>query len=181
MSTVSAPATYNFISRLNHWSLALAMIGMILFGFYVFEFMPDGPEKGPLVGLHKAIGVIVLIFGVWRVGYRLAQGVVAEPASMPKWQKMVAKLVHIILLGGILLMPLSGVVGSYFGARAVDVFGLFTIPAGPEVKPLAEVAYALHGLGAWLFVGAVVLHLLGALAHHFIDRDDTLKRMLGTA
>ncbi|TKZ22066.1 hypothetical protein FAP39_02380 [Shimia litoralis] len=62
---------YGVVSRFNHWFIGFGMIGMLAFGIYLEKFAPDGPDKGALIGTHKAIGVLLLILGVWRVGYRL--------------------------------------------------------------------------------------------------------------
>ncbi|EPB8012941.1 cytochrome b [Pseudomonas aeruginosa] len=43
----------------------------------------------------------------------------------------------------------------------------------------ADVAGEIHLYLAWALVVFAVLHALAALKHHFVDRDPTLKRMLG--
>ena len=170
------------ISRFNHWIIALGMIVMLAFGLYLEEFVPRGPEKGFLIGKHKALGVMILLFGVWRVGYRLVRGFLEDAAPMPKWQSITAKLVHWVLLISVIAMPMSGILGSYFGGRDVDVFGLFTTAsAGEPVKTTSEMFMGMHGVFAKLTLVSLVLHILGALKHHVVDKDSTLKRMLGRA
>ncbi|MCR9087239.1 MAG: cytochrome b [Rhodobacteraceae bacterium] len=172
---------YDRISRFNHWLVAVAIIGMLGFGFYLSWFVERGPEKGALIGIHKAVGVLILVYGVWRIGYRLFQGFKTEAARMPGWQVTAAKCVHWVLMACILVMPLSGIAGSYFAGRATEVFGLFTIPAGPEIEALNAVAGYAHDVTAWILVIAIVAHTAGAVKHHLIDRDTTLLRMLGRA
>ncbi|QFT32229.1 hypothetical protein FIV00_17190 [Labrenzia sp. THAF82] len=175
---LSKTTTYDGISRFNHWIIAVAIIGMIGFGFYLSEFLESGPGKGQLIGIHKAVGVLVLIFGLWRVGYRLKQGFLEDATVMPTWQRLTSKLVHIVLLAGIIVMPLSGIIGSYFGGRTTSVFGLFMIPAGDKIEAFSAMGHWLHGACGWLMVGALVLHVAGALKHHFVDHDSTLTRMI---
>ncbi|MEM1129151.1 MAG: cytochrome b [Pseudomonadota bacterium] len=170
---------YDFISRLNHWIIAVAIIGMLIFGIYIFQFVPSGPEKGALIGIHKAIGFLILIYGIWRVSYRLFQGFLEDAAPMPKWQSVTARSVHILLLAGVIIMPLSGFIGNFFGGRTIEVFGLLTIPGGPKVEAISNVAYGVHVNFAWIMVVAVVLHILGALKHQLVDHDATLRRMVG--
>lgn len=172
------PQTYDAISRFNHWIIALAMIGMLAFGFFLEYGWLAREAKGPLIGIHKAIGVLVLIFGAWRVGYRLFQGFPDSVANMPAWQEITAKVAHWGLLAGILVMPASGIVSSIFRGRAVEVFGLFTIPAQGEVTWLANLAAGTHGWAGIAVAVLLVLHVAGALKHHFIDRDATLARMV---
>jgi len=75
------------------------------------------------------------------------------------------------------------------GGRGLEVFGLEVIganidPANPDktlplLAPLAGVAHQMHGVVSNLVIVALVLHIIGALKHHVIDKDNTLKRMLG--
>ncbi len=169
--------TYDRISRANHWLVALLMIGMIVFGFYLFRVMPRGPGKGELIGIHKAIGLVILGLGSWRVYWRLRQGFVASLQT--GWQDRLAHVIHIVLLVAIVIMPASGLMGSFFGGREIGFFDLFTVPAGPKIEWLSSAAYWIHGTGAFAVAGAVLLHVAGALKHHFLDRDATVARMIG--
>lgn len=177
-----AKTNWDRISRANHWIIALVMIGMLIFGVYLEDFVPRGPDKRALIGTHKSIGVMVLLFGLWRVGYRLVQGFLDDAAPMAKWQSVMAKVVHWVLLVAVIAMPLTGLLGSYFAGRAVDVFGIFTLPGAPDAnRAIADVFNTLHGLFGKIAILAVLLHIVGALKHHVIDKDSTLKRMLGRA
>ncbi|WP_200832594.1 cytochrome b [Candidatus Halocynthiibacter alkanivorans] len=170
---------YDLVSRVNHWALALLIVGMLVFGFYVFEFVPRGPGKGALIGLHKSIGFVILVLGIWRVGWRLAQGFKRDTGTSPLWQHRVARAAHVLLLAGVIIMPLSGITGAYFSGRVTSVFGLFSLPVGEKTESLAEIAYGAHVIAAYSISFVLILHVAGALKHHFIDRDATLKRMLG--
>jgi len=172
------PKTYDFISRFNHWIVAFVMIAMLAFGVYLENAELARPEKGYLIGIHKAVGVLVLVYGLWRVGYRLAQGFPAPVGPAPHWQELVAKAVHWILLTGILLMPVSGLMMSLFGGRPVSVFGLVTLPAFGEIDLLHDIGGAMHSIGGKLMIVAVILHIAGTMKHRLIDRDATLARMV---
>lgn len=180
-SHTGARDNYDGISRVNHWLTAFAMIAMLCFGFYLAWIAEPGPQKGAIVQIHKACGVLVFLFVLWRVGYRLAQGFKPDAAPMPPWQEIAARTVHWVLIAGMVLMPVSGMLGSYFSGRSTNVFGLFTIPSGPEVKLISGPAHELHAIIAWVLVIAIAAHVAGALKHHLIDRDTTLLRMLGRA
>lgn len=171
--------SYDLMSRLNHWGIALLMIGMLLFGFYITMIAPQGPGKGALFGLHKSIGLVVLLLGAWRVIWRLKQGFKEDVGAPPRWQSLIARATHLVLLAGILVMPVSGMIGNYFSGRAFSPFGLFLMPSGEKIEALSRAAYGLHGLFSLVMVGAIALHVAGALKHHFIDRDTTFSRMVG--
>lgn len=88
---------------------------------------------GPM-GWHKALGVFVLGFGLWRVGWRMVQGFAAESEKMPPWQRSVARAVHVLLLAAIVLMPLSGILMTVAGGRGQGVGGL-GCDAGSRHRP----------------------------------------------
>ncbi|WP_415404455.1 cytochrome b [Tateyamaria sp. SN3-11] len=175
---MGTPTTYGLISRANHWAIALAMIGMLCFGLFLEYGGLEREARRPLVGIHRSIGVIVLIFGTWRVVWRLVEGFPADASAMPRWHQRVSRLVHWSLLAGILIMPLSGITSSVFRGRPVDVFGWFTIPAQSEIPWLATAGGAMHSYVGIGLSAVVVLHVLAALKHHLHDRDATLTRML---
>ncbi len=123
-------------------------------------------------GVHKSVGVLVLILGGLRVAWRLWQGALPEAGHAQSWQA-----VYYVLLAGIVVMPFYGLIGSYFGGRATCVFGLFGLLAGSKSEWLGNLAYGFHGAGAMVLIAAILLHVAGALKHHFLDRNATLLRM----
>ena len=133
------------------------------------------------MSIHKAVGVLVLILGLWRVTWRLIKGFPAPASSMPPWQEMASKLAHWALLAGIIVMPVSGLVGSLFGGRDVSVFGLFTLPAQAKIEWLQSLSGGVHGLFGKALAVVVVIHVAAALKHHFVDKDATLSRMLSSS
>ena len=60
----AAMTGYDRVNRVNHWVLAALMIGMLIMGVYVFRVLPAGPGKGALVGVHKSLGVLVLVLAL---------------------------------------------------------------------------------------------------------------------
>ncbi|MES0879722.1 cytochrome b [Roseibium sp. SCP14] len=170
--------TYDAVSRINHWIIAIAMIGMLGFGMFLENTELERSTLFPLIQLHKALGVLVLIYGAWRVGYRLVQGFPPSVGEAPAWQEAAAKAVHWILLASIIVLPLSGLVMSLSGGHAVSIFNIVTIPAPGEFPAINEAASAVHGIGGKVLLAAVVIHIVGTLKHRIIDRDATLSRMV---
>lgn len=161
-----------------HWLIALAVVGMLAFGLYL-EDLPRGLDYERLVGWHGAIGVVVLVAGVLRLGWRLIEGMPAPLGSPLPWQISLAKAVHWFLIAAILLMPVTGLMMSLGHGRMINVFSLFVIGPFAPNHDLADLGSSLHGKLAKLVIAALILHAGAALKHHFWDRDGTLKRMLG--
>jgi len=170
-------AHYGAVSRVNHWVLAALMIAMLGSGLTV-EYVPLAQAvSGLLRDWYKALGVTVLGLGLWRVSWRLVQGFQQDNGAGPAWQARVAKAMHWALLAAIVVMPMSGLLMTLFAGRSIAVAG-FTIPAAPQVDWLAQAAGSVHALGGITLTVLVVGHVLAALKHHLLDRDDTLSRML---
>lgn len=170
--------SYGITSRINHWVIAIAMIGMLGLGLYLEFGGLEREAKGPLMGIHKAVGVLVLIFGTWRVTWRLLHGFPEPASTLPSWQESASKVAHWVLLVGIILMPVSGLLSSLYGGRDVSVFGLFTLPAQEKIDWLKSLGGGVHSWFGKALAAVVVIHAAAALKHHFIDKDNTLSRML---
>ena len=169
-------SSYGRISRLNHWVLAALMIAMLLSGL-VLGYAPLAQAvSGTLRDWHKALGVVVLVLGLWRVGWRLVHGFPKSDSAAPEWQAAAAKAAHWALLAAIVVMPLSGVLMTLLAGRSINLIGL-TIPGAPEISWLASFAREVHSIGGLVLAGLVTLHVSAALKHHLMDRDDTLQRM----
>jgi len=166
-----------------HWLVGLTFIGLMAVGIYMEE-----THAYALYPLHKSVGALLLLLVIPRIVWRLKQGFPAAEGDASPAAQILAKTVQYALLAGTLLMPLSGIMMSAFGGHGLAVFGLEIFPMNPdpadpnEVIPfnglLAQVGHVIHGLGGKLMILAVVLHLAGALKHHFIDKDKTLVRMV---
>lgn len=165
---------------IGHWFIALAIIGMLTVGLLMDE-LPKA-EKAQVMGLHKATGTVLLIFLVWRLLRRLRIGLppAAADVQMPDWQAKVAKIMHWSLLTVVLLMPLSGMTMSLVGGHDISLYGLFTIPGLAEPnKAIAGAAHEVHEIVGFLLIGLIALHIAAGLKHAFVNRDGTLRRMLG--
>jgi cytochrome b561 len=162
-----------------HWMIAFAMIAMIVLGIVVEE-MERSPEKFQLMGLHKSIGILILLLALVRLGWR-ALSKYPEPLSeMAKWQEILSKLTLLVLLLGTVLMPVSGIIMSIGGGHAVAVFGFELVAkTGEKIEVLSKIGHVMHGLGGNLMIAFILLHIAGAFKHERIDKDGTLSRMLG--
>ncbi|MBY9068368.1 cytochrome b [Hyphomonas sp. WL0036] len=172
--------TFGGISRLNHWLGALLYLGMLAVGFTLAFDLLTREQAGPLRDLHKATGTVLLVFAFWRIVWRFREGFPAPVAGVPAWQAAASRAVHWGLILCILAMPLSGVLMSLFGGRAIDIYGLFSIPGFSKVESIQQFARSLHGLVPYAFVALILAHTLGALKHALLDKDATLARMISS-
>lgn len=179
MPLPDSPRTYGWMSILNHWSMAVLIIVLLVSGL-VLDEMARGAAKGALIDLHKQLGVLALLLALWRIGWqRLQERTQAVPESAA-WTRRARAALHLLLVVASLALPVSGVLMSLYGGHDLTFLGL-TIPAQGEVAAIGEPAHVVHDLGGKLLIAAVAAHALAALKHYVVDRDGTLVRMLGRA
>lgn len=162
-----------------HWIIGLTIIGLIAVGLYMTD-QPRGEWKFFLYGWHKVIGTTVLMFAAVRLLWRWRNGLPLPAGSYPEWQHKLSNGAHVLLLLAIIAMPLSGATLSNFRGHPIPVQGLFNIgPPAEKIDWIGDAGSFVHYWAGWALVGIISLHVLGALTHHVVDKDGTLRRMLG--
>ncbi|MFA5626470.1 MAG: cytochrome b [Thiohalomonadaceae bacterium] len=171
---------YGLIAVLLHWLVALAVFGLFGLGLWMTSLTYYDPwyRDGP--ALHKSIGVLLFATMILRLIWRWLSPPPPALSSHNPLERLAAKAVHLLLYLLLFAVMISGYLISTADGRAVEVFGLLSIPATLTSIPEQEdIAGAVHLYLAIGLIGLVVLHAAGALKHHFLDRDNTLKRMFG--
>ena len=160
-----------------HWVTAVLIVAAFA-TIWIAEELPKGDLRGFLVGQHKSIGVLALVFTVGRLGWRIFSRDAAPPAGTP-FMQLAARLGHLALYGLLAAIPALGVSMSWAKGRSVDFFGLYTLPAlfGPD-RALASMLKEAHEATATALLVLIGIHAAAALLHHYVLKDGTLRRML---
>lgn len=170
--------SFGTLAKAFHWIIALGIFGMLAVGLIMVDMDPSS-EKWALYGLHKSTGVIILLLVIGRLSWRLHNPVPQLPKTLPSWHHRFAKLSPIALYTLMFLMPLSGFILSEASGHPITVYGMFTLPMIlPKNLALSNVASFIHKYGGFAFIGILTLHVGAALYHHFILKNNILKRML---
>lgn len=169
---------YGLIQILLHWTM-VGMIGVLLpLGLWMtgLDYYDPWYRKAP--DLHRALGVVLGLLLIVRLGARIAQTRPRALARSPL-ERRLANAVHGLLYLLPALLVISGYLISTADGRAVDVFGWFEIPATLHgIEGQADIAGEIHFALAMLLLALVAAHAGAALRHHLVHRDDTLRRML---
>ncbi len=169
---------YGLAAQGFHWLVAALVLTTIGIALYMTG-LPLSPDKIKVYNLHKSIGVTILALAVLRLLWRLASPAPPLPADMAPWERRAARASHVALYGLLFAQPAIGVLHSNAASFPVVVFGVFALPAviGPdaELKQVLEVVHRWLGRG---FLGLICLHVAAALRHHFVLKDDIMRRML---
>ena len=160
-----------------HWLLAPMILGALALGLYMTG-LPFSPARLKLYNWHKWAGVTILALSALRLLWRLTHQPPAD-VPMPAWQAKASHAVHGLLYVLFFAVPLAGWAYSSAAGFPVVLFGVLPLPdfVGAD-RELSEALKPLHRWLAYTLAAVVVLHVAGALKHHFIDRDGLLLRMM---
>lgn len=181
-STDTPPSTdgrrFDRISRINHWFTAAVFLVALGIGLVIDYAGLSEETIFALYDWHMLFGIVVLVYGLWRVSWRMVNGFPAPVDGTPRWQLRAARAVHIALLIVIIVMPISGIVMTISGGFDVAIWGVVLVPSIGEIAWLNSAAGFAHWAISMLILVLLALHIGGVLKHHFVDRDATLSRML---
>jgi cytochrome b561 len=172
-----APSHYTRTAVGLHWLIAALVFAAVFMGWTMTE-MAISPARLKAYNYHKWVGVTVLALALLRLVWRLT-----HPApsleKMPRWQQIAAHGGHGLLYLLMLVVPISGWIYSNASGFPVVYLGKLPLPnlVGRD-KAMADLWHEVHEVLATVLVVTVVLHLLAALQHHFLHKDNTLRRML---
>ena len=142
----------------------------------------------PLYTSHKTMGLIVLALMLTRVLWRFTHKPPALPiSSMPSWQVYAAHTAHFLLYVFAILTPLFGWIMASASPYTIKLFGIWIVPKLPiaafglELETIQYIAHEGHELCALLLALTMIMHIGGALYHHFINEDGIMLRMFPTS
>jgi len=150
---------YNKVARALHWGIALLVIGNVP----VAKLHEAYKDAAWIMPLHKTIGITVFCLTLFRLYWRFTHKVPPLPASLPKWQVGAAHLVHWAFYALILLIPLSGMV----------------LANAARKSSLAGFAHEAHEIFAQTMIPLLIIHIVAALHHHLVLKNNVLLRMTG--
>jgi cytochrome b561 len=171
-------ARYTGIAIALHWVVAALVFSQLALGWWMIEIPKDPPGvRAGWFNLHKSIGLTIGMLVLVRLGWRLKHPAPALPREMPRWQVIAARANHALLYLCLLVMPLSGYLGSSFTKYPIKYFGVALPKVGWESEPLKELCSQVHYATVWIFMTLIALHIAAALKHLLIDRDAVFGRM----
>jgi cytochrome b561 len=176
--TKSTTTHYSSLSIGLHW-LMLLLLAAIYACIELREIYPKGSDpREALKTWHFMLGLSLPALVALRLGARIAAPIPAITPDLPAWQKIPATLVHMALYAFMIAMPLAGWLILSGEGKPVPFFGLQLPALIAENKDLAKSIKELHQLAGTVGYYLIGLHAAAALLHHYLVRDNTLKRML---
>lgn len=169
---------WGLVARSLHWLMAVLILFQAGLGKYAHE-LRISPQKTGLLVWHKSIGITLLFLVLLRLGWALSNRRPESPPDTTRSQYFASRASHVALYALMIAIPLSG--WLYNSAKNVP-FSLYRIIPWPSLmdpnEKLAPALGELHELLVIALLSLIGVHASAALWHHFIRRDDVLKRML---
>ncbi len=172
----SVNMNYSLHSKLIHWLMSIMIIGMLIIGFSLDAFQPQ--QKACIHMIHKSTGVLLIALVIIRLFMKFISSYPPLPESTPKIVAQIARWNILGLYLMMILMPLSGFFMSLFSGHTVPFYGLFEISSVGKSAMIAGISHEFHEIGGYIFALLIAGHFLGGLFHHFILKDNVLRRML---
>jgi cytochrome b561 len=195
---MQTPSRYTKTAVILHWLIAIAIFGMFALGWYMSELPKEAPkqmaydlfdwgiytwqlaeEASPRTfyfNLHKSLGVTIFALIILRILWRISHKAPALLTSYKSWEKKLATAAHHTLYLLMVAMPVTGIIMAASSKYGIKWFGLPFI-GGLDNADLRDVFKEAHEIVGAIIILVLILHIAGALKHHFIDKDGTLKRM----
>lgn len=172
---------YTRTAQWLHWIMAIIFILAYAIGFYSGNFLSyevDGSFKGSVITLHKNIATVIIFLVIIRIFWRYTHPVPKLPDNMSPMMKTFAHLGHLALYFMLLALPITGCLFSWSAGHPAPVLYLFEIPRLVEANDdLLYIVKPLHIYLSWAAGLLLIGHILAALKHHFIDKDNVLRSM----
>lgn len=190
---------YTKTAKVLHWLIAIGVFGMFALGWYMSDLPKEAPKqmaydlfdwgiytwqvseeispRSFYFNLHKSIGVTIFALIIFRILWRVTHKPPALLATYKVWERKLATGAHHTLYLLMVVLPLSGIIMAIASKYGIKWFGLEFI-GGLDNKPLREAFKEVHEIVGVVILSVIILHIIGALKHKFIDKDETLNRML---
>ena len=172
---------YGTVAMALHWLMALLLTALLALGLYMTRLPDVGFDtwKIRLILYHKQLGIVALTLVALRLLWRVGNVLPDLVETLPDWQKVVARFVHLCFYALMIALPLTGWLMSSATGIPVSVLGLFTLPdLVPYDDRLFHTLVDVHRYLGYALIVCMAAHIGAALRHHLLLRDNTLKKML---
>ena len=176
MRLSNTAARYGAVAQLLHWLVVLGFVVQFALAYYM-QSLPNAPFKIEMYNLHKSIGLTILAIAVVRLSWRWLNPVPTLPAGRPRWEHLASRASHIALYMLLFAQPVTGLIQVLYSRFPSVIWG-WKLPRISQDAAMSDAFGAIHDYLQWAIIALVVIHAAAALRHHFVLRDDVLRRML---
>jgi cytochrome b561 len=178
MTLRNSTTRWGSVAQLLHWLIVALIIVQVTLGT-IADDLPLGMQKLAMLARHKSFGITILCLALLRLLWRSGNATPTLPDTLRPYERGLAHFTHAALYFLLFAMPLSGWIMSSARGFPVSWFGFWQLPdLVPRNPALYNAMLETHHVLVWVLAAVVGLHVAAALKHHFMLKDDVLKRML---
>ena len=174
----NSTTSYGAIPVGFHW-LMVALVAAVYACMELRGYFPKGSaEREAMKTWHYMLGLSVFVLAVARLVFSRLDSAPAITPVPPQWQTRFARLMHVALYALMLGLPLLDWLLLSAGGADIPFFGLHLPALLAKDKAVADLIKEIHETVATVGYFLIGAHAAAALYHHYLLRDDTLRRML---
>ena len=192
MPAANTTRSFGSVTKTLHWLTALLLFAAFPLGLIASDMShrildPSIPTTEAeirrtvfLFSMHKTLGVTVFFVALIRIIWALTQPRPGLLNGDKRLEAGLAETVHWLLYGSLVLVPLTGWIHHSATTGYAPIWWPFgqSLPFVPQSPSVAETFGGVHEVLTKVLLVSVLLHIAGAVKHHVIDGDATLRRML---
>jgi cytochrome b561 len=178
MTLRSTPTAWGAIAKTFHWVVAALVIFSTGYGWWM-SHVAERAGRPALYQFHSSIGYDLLFLLLLRLAWRLIDRAPALPEDLRRWERVAAHLSHVLLYLLMLAVSVGGwlLLGTFSRTIEGTLFGLVPIPPPVLDRSLHRILEESHEFLSYALLALIAVHVAAALRHHFIKKNDVLRRM----
>jgi cytochrome b561 len=177
MSLKNSTSSYGSITKMLHWLIFLFVLGLLFVGYFAQD-IGDKAIRSNIINMHKLTGLLVLFLMLFRALWAFVNIKPALPAETPFWQRIIERIIHLLMYIVLIAMPISGWIMTSASGKPPRFFSwILSLPV-LHSKSISENAWQVHQAITIIILVLVSIHVLAAFYHYFIKKDNVLQRML---
>jgi cytochrome b561 len=153
---------YSIAQRVLHWAVVLLCLTQIPTSWAIarthmsYGFLRPAPLDLFLHSVHTWSGWLILVFAAAQLGFRYVFGVPPPPTESFAIARWGSRASHAALYGLLFALPITGTGATYISGSFAPI----------------------HRWLTWSLLAVACIHAAAALWHHFVRRNDVLRRII---
>jgi len=178
--TRNSTTDWGWPAKILHWVGAVMILLLLVHGWWMTHMTPR-PDRLANYAWHSAMGYDLLVLLILRLLWRWLNPSPELPAELQRWERVGARVSHVALYVLMFVVSLTGwiVATTFRNPMTKDMFGIDVPPILTTVdRTVRQWLEESHMVLAYVLAAVVLIHIAAALRHHFLKRNDVLRRMI---
>jgi len=174
MKILNSENQYGLFSIAFHWAMALIILATFILGKNLehnYQYYDD------VLKFHNSFGILIFILAIFRISWRW-MNIKPGATDSKKILMKIATLVHIFFYIIFFILPITGYLLTNLQGDTVSFFNYHLPDILEKNREIKRLFSEVHETIGNVLIIILILHVLGALFHHYILKDNTLKRII---